>query len=152
MNVLCLYLVCEDLRRTPPLHQPQTPRNLLLSIPTSYSVYLYLFLSTIGSHLKLTLPQPCAWHILTKSQAHKQLCKCVSNEFMIEKRITKVESSQWVAGRSDLSLRSQISLITEEGKRQKQIPLRGKEREGGSEKKQIITSLAFDWTCLPRTP
>jgi hypothetical protein len=71
---------------------------------------------------------------------------------MIEKRITKVESSQWVAGRSDLSLRSQISLITEEGKRQKQIPLRGKEREGGSEKKQIITSLAFDWTCLPRTP
>lgn len=77
---------------------------------------------------------------------------CVSNEFMIEKRITKVESSQWVAGRSDLSLRSQISLITEEGERQKQIPLREKEREGereregGSEKKQIFVSLAFAWT------
>lgn len=65
---------------------------------------------------------------------------------MIEKRITKVESSQWVAGRSDLSLRSQISLITEEVERQKQILLRKEEREGGSGKKRVIVLLAFAWT------
>lgn len=73
---------------------------------------------------------------------------CVSNEFMIEKRITKVESSQWVAGRSDLCLRSQISLITEEGERQKQIPLREKEREGERQRGRLRKEMNIRFTCV----